>query len=83
MEKEEINTWKLSWWRKRIREEAFDVETICFLVYKRQKRDTCMSSCVQSEEEGSEVGEVLVARSRPEASRELILSSSMCNEFIL
>ena len=37
---------------------------------------------VDSEEEGSEDGEVLGVHSRPEASPELILSSSMCNECV-
>ena len=53
------------------------MDTFCWLVLKRHKRDQCLFFTVDSEKEGSEDGDVLGVSSRFEASPELMLSSSM------
>ena len=49
-------------------------------LFKRHKHDQCLFLSIGFEEEGSEEEEVMGVPSRSEASPELILSSSTCNE---
>ena len=66
--------------RKRSWEEASDVDTFCWPVYKSHEHDSCMF-CFIDPEEGSEGGEVWGGLSRSKASPELNLSSPVSNEW--